>query len=337
MNMENTSDYLSNTLFHFWGKGMDEQHQLKVFDSVIQNGLLLTCGNKDFIDQFQFYRYSSKQVEHLRLRQWARVCFTEVPRDKLSLIQEKFGSFGIGFSRKNILRWGGCPVWYLPNYFEQETQYGRMAISLTHLTQLIDLLKSMKDKNSFLTVNGKDLSPLDSAKMLDKFIGTIYFYASHFKEMSTKIGDDQSFLYEKEWRIVHGFHYGPSRSLFRRLTPKEKEVLISDVSSWAQPYQTGIPEIKILLETAGKVGIVGVTEIISKNPVLWPIICRLNIELMRKIRGCIDGIVGVTRFSVSIIVRRSYREYFAIIIIETAAGRQTKSIGIILHAVGKTL
>jgi len=243
MNMKNTSDYLSNTLFHFWGKGMDEERQLQVFDSIVQNGLLLTCGNNDFIDQFQYYRYSSKRVEHLRLRQWARVCFTEVPRDRLSIIQEKFGSFGIGFSRKNILRWGGCPVWYLPNYFEQETQYGRVAISLTQLMQLIDLLKSMKDKNIYLTLNGKDLSPLDSAKMLDKFIGTIYFYTSHFKEMSTKTGDDQSFLYEKEWRIVHGFHYGPSKSLFRKLTSKEKEALIRDVSSWAQPYQTGIPEI----------------------------------------------------------------------------------------------
>ena len=154
--MENTSDYLSDTLFHFWGKGMDEQGQLKVFDSVIQNGLLLTCGNKDFIDQFQYYRYSSKQVERIRLKQWARVCFTEVPRDKLSIIQEKFGSFGIGFSRKIILQWGGCPVWYLPNYYEQETQYGRVAISLTNLIQLIDLLQSMKDKEISLTIKEKE-------------------------------------------------------------------------------------------------------------------------------------------------------------------------------------
>lgn len=241
--MENTSDYLSDTLFHFWEKGMDEERQLKVFDSVIQNGLLLTCGNKEFIDQFQYYRYSSKQVERVRLRQWARVCFTEVPRDKLSIIQEKFGSCGIGFSRKVILQWGGCPVWYLPNYFEQETQYGRVAISLTNLMQLIDLLQSMKEKGKSLTINEKALSPLDSVKLLDKFIGTVYFYTSHFKEMSTKTEDDQFFLYEKEWRLVNGFHYGPGKSLFRKLTPKEKEALIYDVPSWAQPYQTGIPKI----------------------------------------------------------------------------------------------
>lgn len=226
---------------------MDEQRQLGVFDSIVQNGLLLTCGNKDFIDQFQYYRYSSKQVEHVRLRQWARVCFTEVPSSKLKIIQKNFGAFGIGFSRHNILQWGGCPVWYLPNYFEQGTQYGRVAISLTNLMQLIDLLQSMKRNRSYLTLNGKQLSQFDSAKRLDKFIGTLYFYASHFKEMSTKTGDDQSFLYEKEWRIVYGIHYGPDESLFRKLTLEEKKTLISDVPSWAELYQTGIPEIDIAL------------------------------------------------------------------------------------------
>jgi hypothetical protein len=167
---------------------------LEVFDSIVRNGLLLTCGNRDSIDEFQYHRYSTAKVEHVRLRQWARVCFTEVPLDKLSVIQEKFGSFGIGFSRETILQWGGCPVWYLPNYFEEGTQYGRVAISMTQLMELIDLLQSMKQRGAVLHRGETNLSPLESAHMLDKYIGTLYFYASHFKEMSSKDGDDQSSL-----------------------------------------------------------------------------------------------------------------------------------------------
>lgn len=239
--------YLSDILFHFWGKGLDEKRQLEIFDSIIKKGLLLTCGNKDSIDQFAYYSFTRKQVENVRPKQWPRVCFTEVPTDKLSHIQMRFGSFGVGFHRNTILRWGGCPVWYLPNYFEIGTQYGRVSISMNYLRQLIDLLQSLRSKiqNSeyHLTVNELPVSKNDSEDKMTHFIGTLYFLMAHFKEMSTKAGDDQSFLYEKEWRIVQGLHYGPGEELFKKLTEEEKRDLIRMVPSWSEPYKTGMPSI----------------------------------------------------------------------------------------------
>jgi hypothetical protein len=245
--MQAGNSYLSEILFHFWGKRMTEEGMLGVFDSIMRRGLLLTCGNQDMIDDFAFLRYSTGNVEHLRIRQNARVCFTEVPRDRLTIIQQRFGQFGIGFKRQTILNWGGCPVWYLPNMYRAGTQYGRISIGLVQLKDLIDLLLSMKNPDIQYAL--REISPMKkpSNKRLDTHIATLNFFASHYKGMSPRRRDDQSFLYEREWRLVQGLHYGSGTSLYRRLTASEKAGLLQAVPVWGMPCVTGSARIDAIL------------------------------------------------------------------------------------------
>jgi hypothetical protein len=52
--------------------------------------------------------------EQLDVMQHARVRFTDIPEKMLSAHCQEYGRFGVGFSRKTILKWGGNPVLYFP-------------------------------------------------------------------------------------------------------------------------------------------------------------------------------------------------------------------------------
>lgn len=241
--MDEMPEYLSERLFHFWGLGMSDDQMFEVLESIADNGLLCTTGNQDSIGEFRFFSFQDGEERRVRLRQWARVCFTEVPSDKLTIIRQRFGSFGIGFPRRTILHWGGCPVWYIPNSYRSDTQYGRFPVALNSLRELADLVESMKQKGTILTLGTADLTKDASFALLDRFKGVLFFLASHFKEMSPLEGDDHSFLYEREWRLVFGLHYGPGGTLYRELTNNEKNDLIRRIPRWAENYKTGNEDI----------------------------------------------------------------------------------------------
>jgi Putative abortive phage resistance protein AbiGi, antitoxin len=114
MDRQRKDDFLRETLFHFLGSGDNEKFD--VFDSIVRRGLLMTVGNKEGrLDRFSV-NMSSGVPESFEVMQHARVCFTDIPQRMLSAHCEEYGKFGIGFSRKAILAWGGNPVIYLPNY-----------------------------------------------------------------------------------------------------------------------------------------------------------------------------------------------------------------------------
>ena len=246
-------DYLSKKLFHFWGKGQDEDAQFAIFESAVTRGLLLTCGNEAALDQFEYFEPESGQKKKLcMVGQHARVCFTEVPLgNQGEVIHQRFGAFGVGFSRKTILEWGGCPVWYLPNGATQGTQDSRAAMLILILERLREFLRYAASQPAVLAGFGQSLPPeTPRPPPLPQMDEAVQLLLSHVKQMSPLGSDDMSFLYEMEWRIVAG----PTclgldaDKVFRPLTRDEKCELVAKKRAWGEPVRAGEPQIDERME-----------------------------------------------------------------------------------------
>lgn len=103
-----TTQYIGDYLFHFW-KHTPADVGFNIFKSVVTRGLLLTCATGDVVDEFP-YTWSDGSLQKTALGQAARVCFTDIPEDKLDEHCSRFGGFAVGFQRATVVGWGGLPV-----------------------------------------------------------------------------------------------------------------------------------------------------------------------------------------------------------------------------------
>jgi hypothetical protein len=244
--------YLGETLYHFIGTGSDDD-LMELFDSIVQRGLLMTVGNKDgTLDRFSF-EVEGNAIESYEIMQKARVCFTDIPDDKLHNHSGEYGKFGIGFSRQTIISWGGNPVFYVPNHIVPGSLAAMMSAlirSLFEAAMSVDILElycagglqAFMKPDLFgtddlaITVNGKSYRGEERRKTLFRGRDAIEQVLSFVKQMSHDDINDYSYLYEREWRIVSGVAIN-GRSPARELTPDEKADLCGKRSRWRQPIE----------------------------------------------------------------------------------------------------
>jgi hypothetical protein len=242
--MSETRDqgFLAETLFHFLGTG-DDDRLLDVFDSIIRRGLLLTVGNKEGkLDRF-LVQMVGDVSESLDIMQHARVCFTDIPEELLSTHCQEYGGFGLGFSRKTILEWGGNPVLYVPNHPARDTLETSMAGMLYCLHRVSPLMDRLKECLAILTAS----MPMEEGVMDDKdrVIHVNYIdqteqsvrrMLAFVKEMSSQETNDYRYLYEREWRIVDGAMKEGVDST-RELSNDEYRELAAMRPRWTRPLE----------------------------------------------------------------------------------------------------
>jgi hypothetical protein len=140
--------------------------------------------------------------------QHARVCFTDIPEHMLSSHCEYYGKFGIGFSRATILAWGGNPVIYLPNYPTSGTLEGSMGGMLYCLHRVPLLMAALKaclaPGNASLKINETTLVGPQRDSYIEQAEYSLQHMWSFVKAMSSTHANNYEYLYEREWRIVHG-------------------------------------------------------------------------------------------------------------------------------------
>lgn len=236
--------YLGERLFHFWNHE-DSDKAFEIFRSIMERGLLLTCGCGSQLGRFT---YSGKNgPQSIDLLQESRVCFTDIPDDKLEAHARRYGKCGLGFSRATILKWGGLPAWYLPNHpgkdslqergiaFVRGLRNADFAIAL--LQMLFDAWKQHKleayDFFKTVNINHKQLTVDEVQELMASAKGVVNNLSSFIKEMSPSESDDHSYIYEREWRIVSGMEI-EGKSIFRALTSKEKTELARARPDWAK-------------------------------------------------------------------------------------------------------
>lgn len=248
-----TSAFLSETLFHFLGNASADVC-FEVFRSIVARGLLLTVGNKSGeLDKFSFGGAGSKN-ESFEVMQQARVCFTDIPEDKLAHHCQNYGRFALGFSRKTIIAWGGSQVIYVPNRANSGSLQEAMTSTLYGLHRAALLVEAF---NSLMTgglravvspaLSVPDDLPLTvgnttlTGKQRDEYIEharqSIYRVLSFAKEMSSPDVDDFRYLYEREWRIVAGARL-PAQDPYRPLTQDEIVEFGCKCPRWKNPLTT---------------------------------------------------------------------------------------------------
>ena len=239
--------FLSETLFHFLGTAPDDS-LFEIFDSVVRSGLLLTVGNREGkLDRFVFYMRDGTE-KTLEVMQHPRVCFTDIPEDKLVNLSDTYGKFGLGFSRSKIISWGWHPVMYMSNHAAADSMQEIMGSALFGLDRaaiILDLYRSFLTED-FKKIVNPSLSMSDMAmeingqvfegKARDDLItharNSVHWFLSFVKEMSSQSADDYRYLYEREWRIVAGAERN-GKSSCRVLNQEEKNRLRRMHPRWA--------------------------------------------------------------------------------------------------------
>lgn len=250
-----TTQYISDHLCHFWPH-ISANGGFKIFESVVTRGLLLTCSTCDVVDEFP-YEWSDGSLQKIALGQAARVCFTDIPEDKLDEHCSKFGGFAVGFQRATVVSWGGLPVWYLPNHHKVGARQhvgGELVYNVANASMILDSLADViraQGLNLQRTLPDGTVAPLtpdESVKVLTSSAGALRLVTGFMKEMSRKSGDDHFYLYEREWRLVE-MPIKPSP--FRELTDAEKAELLAIRSAWGEPPpipDSKRPHIKRLID-----------------------------------------------------------------------------------------
>ena len=246
------ASYLSERLYHFFARGGpdDGSQAVAVFRSIVENGLVLTIGNQlSAADMFTFAT-TSGPVD-VRLEQVARVCFTDIPEDKLGVHSEVagYGRFGIGFSRSTIVSWGGSPVWYLPNTRTGALtdtagvmlQYLRFGCDALKVLQLLYQTPACQPTLNFS--DGAVLQPSDVINRSELAVGCIARALSFVKEMSPAgaSGSEFQYLYEREWRIVAGVTIN-GKHVFKPLPDVLRSDLLDGRKDWVPAIEVWPPQ-----------------------------------------------------------------------------------------------
>lgn len=237
-----TEEYLSQRLFHLW-QHSSPQKTFSIFKSICKKGLLLSRATKDLIDRFH-YRRRDGRVDWFEVVQSPRVCFTDIPEDKLGAVTQMYGRFAVGFSRSDILEWGGLPVWYLPNHRVPGalTDHGASLVYWLYRTAQIAsfvLPRLIPTTGTKVTLGEEDFidasnvdwyakSMMEAAKGMGCFL----------KEMSSKSTDDHRYLYEREWRVVGGCTSDEFGDPCRKLEDAEKTELLKQRPEWSMPMES---------------------------------------------------------------------------------------------------
>jgi len=251
--MANTPEptYLGERLFHFWNHE-DTERAFVIFRSIIERGLLLTCGSGSQLGRFT---YSGKKgTQSIDLFQESRVCFTDIPDDKLEAHARRYGKCGFGFSRATILKWGGLPVWYLPNHPGKDSLQERGIVfvrGLRHAEVAIGILQCLFDTwkqnelsnydffNSIIIGDGP-LAVGEVQELIASAKSVVHNLSSFIKEMSPLEHNDHSYLYESEWRIVSGVQL-EGKDIFRTLSSEEKAELAQSRPEWTNAMRPTMP------------------------------------------------------------------------------------------------
>jgi hypothetical protein len=237
--------FLSERLYHFFARN-DESTGVAVFKSITENGFLLTVANQTGgADEFIFGTPNGPIVVHVE--QLARVCFTDIPEDKLEAHSDEadYGMFALGFSRRTIVSWAGSPVWYLPNTGTSDLadaagvliQYLRFGRDALKVLQMLYQHPNCQPTLNF--ADGAALLPADVIHRSYLADGCIARALSFVKEMSPRNSPEKEFeyLYEREWRIVDGLKIR-EKDVCQRLSPPLRSALLKVRPEWGGPVKS---------------------------------------------------------------------------------------------------
>jgi hypothetical protein len=110
-----TQSYVSDELIHFVGGAMPSNaERYALFLKILGQGWLQASYREEFGPGFTVRSNSQTRLSANEAIKCTMLCFCDIPRGQLKIHTQKYGPFGIAFSKQFLLRRGATPVHYVP-------------------------------------------------------------------------------------------------------------------------------------------------------------------------------------------------------------------------------
>jgi hypothetical protein len=260
----NTQSYVSDELTHFVGRAKrmpdgkpNSAERYALLLKILGNrqpdprkpreGWLQASYREEFGPGFTMRSDGQKPLSTNEAIKCTMLCFCDIPPGQLKIHMQKYGSFGIAFSKHFLLRQGATPVHYVPrNASNRAVGIGPRTVAERFDDLRAELQRVRFDLEEYVTrIDGATafLSKLSAPntpvghRLLGRFSALqadfeeLVFARMKFFTAGLPEDHDENFYMEREWRLHDGlaFRLGDIARIF---LPRD----------YCQPFQEEIPD-----------------------------------------------------------------------------------------------
>jgi hypothetical protein len=171
-------DFISNTLTHWSGRNKPEADAFEIIENIVNTKKLLL----NYCPSYPNF------PEALRLR-IMMICFTDLPLNLSQEQCERFGKFGIGFSKEKMIDYGANPVLYTTSTMNEKVEN---FISLIGRLQGEEVDREWRDATLNDDVGDRYQFSSEQLYALVEIAGFMQNY---------QYNDNSVDYYQREWRI----------------------------------------------------------------------------------------------------------------------------------------
>jgi hypothetical protein len=238
----NTQSYVSDELTHFVGKATNlpdgrpnNAERYKLFLKILgdrfdtdprtpRQGWLQASYREEFGPGFTMRSDGQKPLSTNEAVRCTMLCLCDIPPEQLKIHTQKYGSFGIAFSKQFLLGRGATPVYYVPRnanshrtvgrgprtvaelFDALRTDFQRVCLDLEKYVDRIDGSPTFLSKHSGPnTPEGHRLRGRLSALQSD--FEELVFARMKFFTAGLPEDHDENFYMEREWRLHEGLAF----------------------------------------------------------------------------------------------------------------------------------
>lgn len=207
-----TQRYISKELFHFVGRGFEQDHQFQLLLKILGEGWITHPPHNPNISG-NLHINTSTQIGNNEMYTPEIVCFSDIPIQDIRIHINKYSAFGLSFSKQFIASKGGVPVHYVPQngavrelYETVSTAdyFNRMLAEYREVFRIFwDLARQVDPQPG---VSGLFKRVIDLQRFFD------FHIFSYFKFFDHMLDDDHedNYYFEREWRVVDNVQFSLS-------------------------------------------------------------------------------------------------------------------------------
>lgn len=206
--------YISNELTHFVGrkKLSDYCEQYEILCKILKDREIRPKKRDSNLSVPIIKRNTNPNVKLSSNKKYLPevVCFCDIPLDDLKIHSEKYGVFGLSFTKDFIVGKGGVPVHYIPREASDILSY----LSNGENTKLTTAGTFDNMHKKFMKIR-KDLG-----EELRNFLYVYFFSCLIFFDHNLSDEHEENYYFEREWRIFNRLKF-KVKNIKRILLPEE--------------------------------------------------------------------------------------------------------------------
>lgn len=235
----NAQSYVSDELTHFVGRAEklpdgkpdnDKRYSLllkilgaKVDSRQPRRGWLQASYREEFGPGFELHSDGQKRLSTNEAIKCTMLCFCDIPLNQLDIHMEKYGSFGVAFAKRFLLRRGAIPVHYVP----RNAHYPTVGVGPRTIAERFDALREdlqrvQFDLDRYVTrIDGAasflSKHPIQNAPEGHRVLGRFSALQNDFEELvfarmkfftqGLPENHEDNFYMEREWRLHEGLSF----------------------------------------------------------------------------------------------------------------------------------